>query len=65
VTVQVRYFSLAGTADYPAPPRLYYRVTLGGGEARTEILRWSPLGITRKDADFTDDLHFWAKTSAG
>ena len=58
VTVQVRYFSLAGTADYPAPPRLYYRVTLGGGEARTEILRWSPLGITRKDADFTDDLHF-------
>jgi hypothetical protein len=58
VTVQVRYFSLAGTADYPAPPRLYYRVTLGGGEARTEMLRWSPLGITRKDADFTDDLHF-------
>ena len=58
VTVQVRYFSLAGTADYPAQPRLYYRVTLGGGDARTEMLRWSPLGITRKDADFTDDLHY-------
>ncbi len=58
VTVQVRYFSLAGTADYPAQPRLYYRVTLGGGEARAEMLRWSPLGITRKDADFTDDLRF-------
>jgi hypothetical protein len=58
VTVQVRYFSLAGTADYPAQPRLYYRATLGGGEARTEMLRWSPLGITRKDADFTDDLRF-------
>ncbi len=58
VTVQVRYFSLSGTADYPPQPRLYYRVTLGGGEARTEMLRWSSLGITRKDADFTDDLRF-------
>ncbi len=58
VTVQVRYFSLARTADYPAQPRLYYRVTFGGGEARTEMLRWSPLGITRKDVDFTDDLRF-------
>jgi len=56
VTVHVRYFSLAGTADYPAQPRLYYRAAFGGGDARTEMLRWSPLGITRKDADFTDDL---------
>ena len=56
VGVQVRYFSLAGTADYPKQPRLYYRVALGGGGARSEIVRWSPLGITRKDADFTDDL---------
>jgi hypothetical protein len=56
VGVQVRYFSLAGTADYPSQPRLYYRAALGGGEARTEMVRWSPLGITRKDADFTDDL---------
>ena len=58
VTVQVRHFSLAGTADYPSQPRLYYRVALGGGQARTEMLRWSPLGITRKDADFTDDLAY-------
>jgi len=58
VMVQVRYFSSAGTADYPAQPRLYYRVAFGGGDARTEMLRWSPLGITRKDADFTDDLRY-------
>jgi hypothetical protein len=58
VRVQVRHFSPAGTADYPAQARLYYRVELGGGEARTEMVRWSPLGITRKDADFTDDLAY-------
>ena len=58
VTVHVRYFSLTGTAGLPAQPRLYYRVAFGGGEARTEVLRWSPLGITRKDADFTDDLRY-------
>jgi hypothetical protein len=56
VEVQVRYFSLGGTANYPAQPRLYYRAGFGGGDARVEMLRWSPLGITRKDADFTDDL---------
>jgi Glycoside hydrolase 97. len=58
VTVQVRSFSAAGTADYPVQRRLYYRVAFGGGDARTEMLRWSPLGITRKDADFTDDLNY-------
>ena len=58
LTVQVRQFSPTGTPDYPTQPRLYYRVAFGGGEAKTEILRWSPLGITRKDADFTDDLRY-------
>ena len=62
VAVEVRYFSLAGTADYPSQPRLYYRAMLGGGEAQFEMLRWSPLGITRKDADFTDDLRFLAES---
>ncbi|HEX7598615.1 MAG TPA: glycoside hydrolase family 97 N-terminal domain-containing protein, partial [Polyangia bacterium] len=37
---------------------LYFRATVGGGDARVEMLPWSPLGITRKDADFTDDLRF-------
>jgi alpha-glucosidase len=64
VGVQVRYFSLTGTADYPAPPRLYYRVTMGGGEARIEMVRWSPLGITRKDADFADDLVYLGESQA-
>jgi len=54
VTVQVRGCSLGGTANYPTEPRLYYRVTLGD----TEMVRWSPLGITRQDADFTDDLRY-------
>ena len=58
VGVAVRLFSLAGTADYPNQPRLYYQAMVGGGEARVQMLRWSPLGITRKDADFTDDLQF-------
>jgi Glycoside hydrolase 97. len=56
LTMELRHFSPTGTPDYPTQPRLYYRVAFGGGEAKTEILRWSPLGITRKDADFTDDL---------
>jgi len=58
LTMEVRRFSPTGTPDYPTQPRLYYRVAFGGGEAKTEILRWSPLGITRKDADFTDDLRY-------
>jgi alpha-glucosidase len=58
VRVVVRLFSLTGTADYPNQPRLYYQAMVGGGDARFEMLRWSPLGITRKDADFTDDLQF-------
>jgi len=61
LTVQIRGCSLGGTADYPAPPRLYYRVTLGA-EHPTEVLRWSPLGITRADADFTDDLRYLGET---
>ncbi|MGB8298507.1 MAG: glycoside hydrolase family 97 N-terminal domain-containing protein [Polyangia bacterium] len=58
LTMEVRRFSPTGTPDYPTQPRLYYRVVFGGGEAKTELLRWSPLGITRQDADFTDDLRY-------
>lgn len=58
VTVQVRQFSLAGTADFPAQPRLYYRASVGSGEAGQEIIAWSPLGVIRKDEDFTDELRF-------
>ncbi len=58
VTVEVRSFVPQGVAEYPSQPRLYYRAFVGGGDARFEMLRWSPLGITRADADFTDDLRF-------
>jgi alpha-glucosidase len=58
ITVEVRSFAPQGVSEYPGQPRLYYRAFVGGGEARFEMLRWSPLGITRADEDFTDDLHF-------
>jgi alpha-glucosidase len=58
ITVEVRSFAPQGVTEYPSQPRLYYRAFVGGGEARFEMVRWSPLGITRADADFTDDLHF-------
>jgi alpha-glucosidase len=58
ITVEVRSFIPQGVAEYPSQPRLYYRAFVGGGDARFEMLRWSPLGITRADADFTDDLRF-------
>jgi hypothetical protein len=61
VTVQVRQFSLAGTADFPAQPRLYYRAFVGGGQAGQEVISWSPLGLIRKDEDFADDLRFVAQ----
>lgn len=58
ITVEVRSFVPQGVPEYPSQPRLYYRAFVGGGDARFEMLRWSPLGITRADADFTDDLRF-------
>ncbi len=46
-------------AEYPADKvRLYYRIEHGAEENRTEILPWSPLGITRDDQAFVDGLEF-------
>src|SRR4051794_16127114 len=56
VSVQVRVFDLGGTAGYPDGPRLYYRAFQGAEGARSPLLDWSPLGITRADQDFTTGL---------
>ena len=48
-------------ADYPAAStRLYYEVRYGG----QTVMRLSPLGISRSDQDFVDDLSF-VTVSAG
>jgi hypothetical protein len=47
----------ADAAAYPADKaRLYYRIEHGANGSRAEALPWSPLGITRDDADFVDGL---------
>jgi alpha-glucosidase len=63
ISVQVRIADLAGTAYYPAGPRLYYRVMAGAGDARVEALTWSPLGISRADQDFNEGLSFVSEKS--
>lgn len=47
----------------PGGSRLYYQVENGPDNARVVVVRWSPLGITREDERFVDDLTF-ASTSA-
>lgn len=58
VHLQVAMKDLAGAAGLAAGPRLYYRVAHGAGDARVEVLAWSPLGVVRSDQDFTTTLTF-------
>jgi alpha-glucosidase len=55
VTVTIRLVDPGQTADYAAgKARLYYEVACDA----TAVLPLSPLGITRKDSAFVDDLAF-------
>src|SRR5688572_19056865 len=40
-----------------------YRVLHGGAAVAGEVLAWSPLGVTRDDADFGGGLAFVSETS--
>jgi len=50
--------TIANQAEGEGPVRLRYRLDRLEGEQITELLRWSPLGITRADADFSSGLQF-------
>jgi alpha-glucosidase len=57
-TVQIGLFllSLEGEAGYPEGRRLYYTVEVGDGTDYTKVIPYSPLGIIRADAKFTNNL---------
>ncbi|MBN2474561.1 MAG: glycoside hydrolase family 97 catalytic domain-containing protein [Pirellulales bacterium] len=56
-SVKLQLADLSATADYPAGERLYYQIERGEKAGpRTVVLPWSPLGITRKDQAFEQDL---------
>ncbi|HEX5817675.1 MAG TPA: glycoside hydrolase family 97 N-terminal domain-containing protein, partial [Gemmatimonadales bacterium] len=42
---------------------LSYRVALGAGAERTDVLAWSPLGITRADQAFAKGLRFTGQSA--
>lgn len=61
-TVTLARITPAGNGGQALLARLTYRIERGQGEAKAEILPWSPLGIERSDQKFVDSLRL---TEAG
>lgn len=58
ISLSVSLADLAGTADFPAGQRLYYRVECGAAGARKTVIGDSPLGLRLRESDFLDGLRF-------
>ena len=59
ITCEIALRAFPDDAVYPTQKRLYYRIKFQQPKSvKAVLLDWSPLGISRDDQDFLDDLKF-------
>ncbi|UCF36798.1 MAG: glycoside hydrolase family 97 catalytic domain-containing protein [Acidobacteriota bacterium] len=65
ITVTVTSPGSAATGEFPpSEEHLHYRVDMTLDHADVNVIGWSPLGIQRADADFSNELSFLSREDA-